>query len=247
MNGPKRMAALVTGASRGIGKAIAIELAKAGYAVGVNYHNSSEAAHGVKATIIGMGAQAVTVQGNVADEENACRIVDEMMEIFGSIDLLVNNAGSIQQPSNWLDLDSTSWRSTLDLNLGAAVWLSRAAASHMKEKGGSIINIGSVYGDIGATPVLAYTAAKAGIVNITRALAKELAPKIRVNCISPGNIDTDMTQAAGQDLIDQVVKSTPLRRLGTTDEIAVVVRFLATEGTFFTGANIIVDGGFSLR
>lgn len=239
--------ALVTGASRGIGRAVALELASNGYAIVVNYRQSATAAADVCHSITSNGGTAIPRRANVGNSAEAHELVAQVVGEFGRIDVLVNNAGCIPSRSDWMQTDDDSWREALDVNVGAMVWLSRAVAPQMRPRGGCIVNLGSVYGEMGAAAVLGYTVAKAGVTAVTRALAKELAPSIRVNSVVPGNIDTEMTQAAGEALIGQAVAATPLGRLGDAKEVARFIRFLVTEGTFFTGASIVIDGGFSLR
>ena len=244
----KGLNALVTGAGRGIGQAVAIALGKEGANVVVHYHTSEEGALATADAIRGEGAQAIVVQADLVNSGEIQRLVQQSTEDLGNIDILVNNAGVITQPAGWQDITEESWDNTLDVNLKATFMLTKSLAPTMvARQAGAIINLSSLYGFLGAGPVIAYTAAKAGMINLTRSFAKDLAPYVRVNAVAPGNIDTDMTRGAGEEFIASVVQATPLKRLGTSEEVAEAVVFLASsKASFITGQVLILDGGLSL-
>lgn len=243
----KNKVAIVTGASRGIGKAIALTLAKEGAKVVINYLNSKELADTVVKEITNNGGESFSVQADVTKDSDVARLVNETIDKYGRIDILINNAGNIFRPGNW-DCDSETWDLTLNTNLKGPWNLIKQCVKNLKEQeGSSIVNISSYVGELGSQYVLPYGIAKAGIVNMTKAFAKELAPTIRVNSVSPGNIDTEMTQGAGAEFIQKTIENTPLKRLGQPDEIAKAVLFLVSEeSSFITGVNLDVDGGYLL-
>lgn len=174
--------------------------------------------------------------------------MSETIKKFGKIDILVNNAGAIFRPGDWKS-DLETWRKTIDINLTSAWLMTRDVAPIMlKNGGGSIINLVSVYGFLGATAVLAYTSAKGGLITMTKSFAKELAPTIRVNTIAPSNVMTDMTKGAGKELIESFRQQTPLKRIAEPDEIAKAILFLASnDASYITGEILVVDGGYSLK
>lgn len=238
--------AIVTGASRGIGAAIAKRFAAEGAHVVVCYNQSEAAAKAVQQEI---GADHATLmQADVTDEAAVKRVVVAALKISGKIDILVNNVGVIFRPGDWQS-DVKTWQKTIDTNLTSAWLMIKHVAPHMqKAEAGSIINIASVYGNLGAAPVLAYTAAKGGMITLTKAFAKELAPHIRVNALSPSNVWTDMTKSAGEELIEFFRQQTPLKRIADPAEIAAAALFLASdEASYITGVNLPVDGGYSLK
>ncbi|MBU0975366.1 MAG: 3-oxoacyl-ACP reductase family protein [Patescibacteria group bacterium] len=241
----KNKVVLVTGASKGIGKAIASSFAKEGAKVVVNYNSSKDEALEVVDEIKKLGTEAIAVHCDVTNEEDIKKMIIETVKIYNGIDILVNNAGQIIRPGD-SNTDSDSWSKTLDINI-KGVWLMiKYAITHMKN-GSSIVNISSYVGQLGSQYVLPYEIAKAGVINLTKAYAKELAPDIRVNSVSPGNIDTSMTRGAGEEFIQKTISNTPLKRLGEPSEIAKAVLFLASsDASFITGVNLDVDGGFML-
>jgi NAD(P)-dependent dehydrogenase (short-subunit alcohol dehydrogenase family) len=238
--------AVVTGAARGIGAAIAKRFAAEGAHVVVCYNQSEKAAEAVLKEI---GTDHATLaQADLTDEVAVKRLVATAHNITGQIDILVNNAGAIFRPGDWQG-DTKTWQKTIDANLTTAWLMIKHIAPHMQKSGqGSILNISSVYGELGAAPVLAYTAAKGGLITLTKAFAKELAPAIRVNAISPSNVWTEMTKGAGEELIEFFRQQTPLKRIAEPAEIAAAALFLVSgEASYITGVNLHVDGGYTLK
>lgn len=238
--------AIVTGSSRGIGKATAMLFVKEGARVVVNYIKDKEKARDV-IQIIGE-QNCLLVQADVATEDGVKQLVRETMKRFGSIDILVNNAGAIFRPGDW-ESNLATWQKTIDANLTSAWLMIREVAPIMKKQGkGAIVNVTSVYGILGAAPVLAYTSAKGGLITLTKSFAKELAPTIRVNAVAPSNVMTDMTKGAGPALMEQFRQETPLKRIATPEEIACAILFLASnDASYITGQTLLVDGGYSLK
>ena len=241
-----RQVALVTGASRGIGRAIALELGRAGCAVCVNYLNSRQAAQEVAETLRSQGCDAVAVQADVADGAAVGDMVRQAEKELGPVTVLVNNAGVAGQ-AQFQDITDEMWNRYLAVNLGGARNTIRAVLPHMlSEKSGAIVNISSIWGLRGASCEVAYACTKAAIIALTRSLAMELAPSgIRVNCVAPGVINTDMVQVLGQETLRNLAEQTPLGRLGTPEDIAHAVAFLASDkASFITGQVLGADGGF---
>ena len=238
--------ALVTGSSRGIGRAVARELAHQGWAVGINYLHREDKAQELVEELTAAGCQAAAFQADVADGAAVASMVKELGETFSPVELVVNNAGVAGQ-SLFQDISDEMWNRYLAVNLGGARNTIKAALPHMiSEKRGCIVNISSIWGQRGASCEVAYACTKAGIIALTRSLAMELAPSgIRVNCVAPGVINTDMVQVLGQETLDELAKETPLGRLGTPEDIAYAVSFFASERAgFITGPVLTADGGF---
>ncbi|WP_298018941.1 elongation factor P 5-aminopentanone reductase [uncultured Dysosmobacter sp.] len=238
--------ALVTGASRGIGRAVAVELAREGWAVCVNYLEHREAAESLVRQLRDSGHMAIAVGADVADRQAVEAMVQAVKAELGPVDLLVNNAG-ISRQGLFQDTDDETWDRTLAVNLTGARNTAKAVLPHMlSEKRGCIINISSIWGLRGASCEVAYACSKAAIIGFTRSLALELAPSgIRVNCVAPGCIETDMVRALGEETRAMLVEETPLGRLGTPEDIAHAVAFLASErAAFLTGQVLTADGGF---
>ena len=239
--------AVVTGASRGIGAAIAIALAKSGYNVILGYKENRERAEKLCEVIIsGYGVSAEAVKCDVRSSENAKNIIDRAGKVYGSVDVLVNNAG-VSQQKLFTDITDGDWQEMISTNLTGVFNTCREGAKYMiSKKSGSIVNISSMWGQVGASCEVHYSASKAGVIGLTKALAKELGPSgIRVNCIAPGVIDTDMNAALDSEARAALAEETPLCRIGTPDEVARAVEFLAGEGSsFITGQVLGVNGGF---
>ena len=238
--------ALVTGASRGIGRGIALQLAREGWDVCVNYIQHREAAGEVVSQIRALGQNAISVQADVADSQAVFSMVKTAEAELGPISLLVNNAGVAGQ-ALFQDITDEMWDRYMGVNLGGARNTIRAVLPHMlHEKSGCIVNISSMWGLRGASCEVAYACTKAALIALTRSLALELAPShIRVNCVAPGVINTDMVQVLGQDILKELAEQTPLGRLGTPADIAHAVAFFASEkASFITGQVLTADGGF---
>ena len=241
-----KQVALVTGSSRGIGRAIAAQLAREGYAVCINYIEQREAAEALAAQLQAEGCQALALQADVADRGAVNAMVTKIEAAFGPVTLLVNNAG-ISHQGLFQDVDDELWDRYFAINVTGARNTIQSVLPHMlHEKSGCIINISSIWGLRGASCEVAYAATKAALVGLTRSLALELAPSgIRVNAVAPGGIETDMVRSLGQDTRDMLVDATPMNRLGTPEDIAGVVSFLASDkAAFMTGQILTADGGF---
>jgi 3-oxoacyl-[acyl-carrier protein] reductase len=236
--------ALVTGSSRGLGRAMALALAGPGTHVIVHYRNDDESAKETARLIEQHGGSSTLMSADLTSIQQIESLLDNIDQLGLSIDILVNNAGAIIRPASWQEQSDEDMVRTTNLNLLAPMRLIRLVAPKMIERGfGRIVNITSTYAITGAAPVLAYTAAKAGIISLTYSMARELGPHgITVNAIAPGNIDTDMTQSAGPDTIAWAVSTTPLARLGTPAEVAGALRYLL-DADFVTGHVLVVDGG----
>ena len=236
--------AVVTGASRGIGRAVAIALAAAGAQVVVNYARSSTAADEVVAEIVTAGGSAVAIQADVSQADQVDGLINGTLEQFGRVDVLVNNAG-ITRDTLLLRMKLEDWQAVIDLNLTGVFLCTRAVAKIMlKQRSGRIINIASVAGQLGNPGQANYSAAKAGVIGFTKTVAKELASRgITANAVAPGFIETDMTDDLGNT--DEIRKFIPLGRFGQPEDIAGMVRFLAADpaAAYITGQVFNVDGG----
>jgi 3-oxoacyl-[acyl-carrier protein] reductase len=235
--------AIVTGASRGIGRAVALALAAEGANVVVNYARSSEAAEQVVAIITEAGGKALALQADVSQPEQVDALVKETMDKFSRVDVLVNNAG-ITRDTLLLRMKPEDWQAVIDLNLTGVFLCTRAVSKIMlKQRAGRIVNIASVAGQMGNPGQANYSAAKAGVIGFTKTVAKELASRgVTVNAVAPGFIATDMTQDLKSD---EILKYIPLGRYGQPEEVAGMVRFLAADpaAAYITGQVFNVDGG----
>ena len=240
--------ALVTGASRGIGRAVAAELARRGWAVCIGYRVRQDKAEELAAELAAEGCRVMTCQADVSQQEQVEAMVRRVEQTFGAVSLLVNNAGIAGQ-SLFQELTDERWHEFFSVNVDGAFYASRAvlpAMLHAHE--GCIVNISSIWGQRGASCEVAYSATKAALIGMTRSLAAELAPShIRVNCVAPGVIQTDMLDELPPELLPQLAEQTPMGRLGTPADIAAAVAFLASpEADFITGQVLTCDGGFIL-
>ncbi|BAY82981.1 3-ketoacyl-(acyl-carrier-protein) reductase [Calothrix parasitica NIES-267] len=239
----REQVAVVTGASRGIGRAIAQEFAKLGATVVVNYASSSKAAEELVSEITAAGGNAIALQADVSKEEQVDGLVKTVLEKFNKIDILVNNAG-ITRDTLLLRMKPEDWQAVINLNLTGVYLCTRAVSKGMlKKRSGRIINIASVAGQMGNPGQANYSAAKAGVIGLTKTLAREFASRgITVNAVSPGFIDTDMTSEIQSE---EILKAIPLGRYGKPEEIAGMVRFLAADNAaaYITGQTFNVDGG----
>ena len=238
---------LITGASGGIGAKIAEYFSNAGYRVGIHYCHNKEGAEQLKAKLLKNGGDAEIFCADLSDSKACVFLRDRFKERFGPIDVLINNAGiSKIAPIN--DVSFEDWNRLLSLNLSSPFYLIKSfLPDFLCKKSGSIINISSMWGVSGASCEVAYSASKAGLIGLTKALAKELGPSgIRVNAISPGVINTKMNEALGDEILKELQSDASLQRLGTPSDIAAAALFLADneKAGFITGQNLVVDGGF---
>ena len=236
---------LITGSSRGIGRATAIMLAEAGSDVVVNYVSNADAATEVVGEIKKLGRRAIAIQADISKAEQSDGMVDQAMDAFGAIQVLVNNAG-ITRDRSFLKLSKDQWHDVLLVNLDGAFNLTSKLLPQMVEsKWGRIVNMSSIGAQMGNFGQTNYAVAKGGLIAFTKALAREVARKgVTVNAVAPGFIETDMTAAVPDDALDIVKKLTPMGRLGKPEEVARAVRFLAApQASFITGQVINVNGG----
>ncbi len=238
--------ALVTGASRGIGRAIAAELARAGYAVCINYREREDKAQELAKLLTAEGCEVMIWQADVSDRKAVNEMVAKIKETWGPVSLLVNNAGVAGQVL-FQDTTDEMWERYFGTNLNGAFHSIQAVLPDMlHEHEGNIINVSSIWGLRGSSCEVMYSCTKHALVGLTRSLAMELAPShIRVNCVAPGVIRTDMLNEISPEIIQQLADETPLGRLGMPEDIAGTVAFLASEkSSFITGQVLTVDGGF---
>ena len=234
--------AIVTGASRGIGKACAIELAKAGYDVVVNYAGNEEAANKTVAEIKEITkTNPVAMKFDVSNKEAVEEAIKEIIEKYGRIDVLVNNAG-ITRDGLFIRMGEDAWSSVINTNLSSAYYVSNPVVKiMMKQRSGAIVNMASVAGVYGNAGQANYSSAKAGLIGFTKSLAKELGSRgIRVNAVAPGFIQTDMTKDLNTE---KIIAHIPLKKLGTPEDVAKTVKFLAVDAQYITGQVLGVDGG----
>lgn len=237
--------ALVTGGSRGIGRAVAIELAKEGATVAINYAGNKAAAEEVQNIITEMGGKAMIIQADVSDEKSATQMVEEVIAQLGGVDILVNNAG-ITRDGLFIRMKEEDWNAVINTNLTGIFNCTKVAAKYMmKKRSGRIINMSSVSGIMGNAGQTNYAAAKAGVIGFTKSLAREMASRgITVNAVAPGFIATDMTAAMPEKAQEHVLTSIPLGKMGKPEDIANAVLFLASDkASYITGQVIHVDGG----
>jgi 3-oxoacyl-[acyl-carrier protein] reductase len=237
---------LVTGASGGIGSAAALLFARSGYRVALHYHNGRERCETVLNKIKQAGGAAVMVRADISDEAQVKKMFAQANASFGCLDVLVNNAGTAGQKLIW-DITADDWDAMFAVNMkGMFLCSKEAAACMVSQKSGKIVNVSSVWGMTGASMEVHYSAAKAAVIGFTRALAKELAPSgIQVNCVAPGVIDTPMNAHLDAETMRALKEETPLGRLGTPDDVANSILFLASDkADFITGQVLSPNGGF---
>lgn len=233
--------ALITGGSRGIGKACALELAKIGYDVAINYVGNEEAANATVSELKALGSDAHAFKFDVTNKEAVETSISQIIEKYGKIDVLVNNAG-ITRDGLFMRMSAENWEAVINTNLNSAYYVSSPVVKLMiKQRSGAIINMSSIVGVYGNAGQANYSAAKAGLIGFTKSLAKELASRnIRVNAVAPGFIQTDMTKDLN---LEGLYEHIPLKRLGDAQDIAKAVKFLAEDATYMTGQVLQIDGG----
>ncbi|HCY6104363.1 3-oxoacyl-[acyl-carrier-protein] reductase [Staphylococcus aureus] len=237
--------ALVTGASRGIGRSIALQLAEEGYNVAVNYAGSKEKAEAVVEEIKAKGVDSFAIQANVADADEVKAMIKEVVSQFGSLDVLVNNAG-ITRDNLLMRMKEQEWDDVIDTNLkGVFNCIQKATPQMLRQRSGAIINLSSVVGAVGNPGQANYVATKAGVIGLTKSATRELASRgITVNAVAPGFIVSDMTDALSDELKEQMLTQIPLARFGQDTDIANTVAFLASDkAKYITGQTIHVNGG----
>ena len=239
--------ALVTGASRGIGRAVAIQLAQSGADVAVNYSGSEAAAQETVDAILALGRKAIKIKANVANAEEVAAMVEETHKTFGHIDILVNNAG-ITRDGLLMRMKDEDFDAVIDINLKGVYLVTKAVSKiMMKQRAGHIINMTSVVGLMGNAGQANYAASKAGLIGFTKSVAREVAARgVRVNAIAPGFIESDMTDAIPEKMKDAMIAQVPMKRIGQAEEVAEVAAFLASQ-EYLTGQTIAIDGGMTMQ
>lgn len=244
----KNKVALISGGTRGIGKAIALRLAKEGANISFNYLKSKEAAQKLEKEISSLGSKVKAYPVDIKNFDAVNQWVKDTKEYFGGLDIVVNNAGIIIDKALAL-MEKSDWKEVLDTNLSGVFNLTRAAIiTLIKQKSGQIVNITSVTGLVGKPRQTNYAATKAGIIGFTKSLAREVAPyNIRVNAVAPGFIDTDMVKGLNDKYKEEILKLIPLGRFGKAEEVAGIVSFLVSEKSkYITGQVIVADGGLTM-
>ncbi len=236
--------AVVTGASRGIGRACAIELARHGASVVVNYVANEEMAQSCAKEVEAAGARALVVQADVSNAEEAKKLIEAAEQEFGKVDILVNNAG-VNRDRTVARMSSEEWDEVISTDLSSMFYCTSAVVGGMRERNyGRIINMASIIGQMGNVGQANYAAAKAGMIAFTKSAAKELARNnITVNAVCPGFIETEMVASLSDEIRENLLSQIPLGRFGTPEEVAATVRFLCTEGDFYTGSQLSFNGG----
>ncbi|MEA2056537.1 MAG: SDR family NAD(P)-dependent oxidoreductase [Patescibacteria group bacterium] len=240
---------LITGASSGIGKGLAIFFADQGARVLINFNQSQEEAELVLEEVKSLSGEGLLVRADVTKRAEVRAMVEKGQAKFGQINILVNNVGGVRKPADWQQVSEVDFNETLKLNLTASFNCIREIVPKMKKSGGGkIVNISSIAGYMGGAQAPAYTAAKAGVINLTKAFAKELAPAVNVNCVAPGWINTSWHSSKGQDFFKMVERETPLERIGEVEDVVKAVAFLASsQADYITGHTLVLDGGTSLN
>lgn len=240
------MHVLITGASRGIGAATARLFAREGWDVALNYNQSRTEAEALAAELSGLGVNAVPIRADISVPEQAAQLVREAEQALGPLDTVVCNAGTALVQQLLTDTTAGQWRNLMDIDLDGMFYVLKAAIPGMvRQKRGAIVTVSSMWGVTGGSCEVPYSAAKAGVIGLTKALAKELGPShIRVNCVAPGVIDTDMNAHLSPGELSALAEETPLGRIGAPEEIAQAICFLASDrAAFITGQVLRVDGG----
>lgn len=242
----KDKVALITGSSRGIGRSIAILFAKEGAKIIVNYNNSEEEAMGVVKEIKDLGSEVIAIKCDVSKEDEVKNMIKKSIDKFGRIDILVNNAG-IFFDVPFEERTVNQWKRTLEVNIIGTFLCTKYVVKVMLKQGyGNLINISSINAiNNNSSDSIDYDTSKAGVINFTKSMAEEFAPHVRVNCIAPGWVDTDINKELPKDFVKEVIKKISLRRFGQPIEIANVALFLASEdSSYMTGSVVVVDGGY---
>jgi 3-oxoacyl-[acyl-carrier protein] reductase len=250
MNDPKasepQPVAVVTGGSRGIGRATALALARNGYRVAITFDRAADKAQAVVGELNAITA-GLAFQADVARPIDLEQVCSQVTGAWGGVQALVNNAGLIPRPNDWQHMTDAIWQQTFDVNLKGVFNATVVFAEALRRQGGYVVNVASTAGHNGFGRTVAYSAAKAGVMNLTTTFAKELAPQVTVNCVAPAHIATDMLAGVSEAVIQAVINRMPLKRMGTPEEVAGLIAFLcSTAARFITGAVVPVDGGFHL-